>query len=140
MGNRNPIPALILTAVHGPQVQDPAVASALQDVELHAKTVSPRIWTIGTPIYAPNGPPPKPPSDAFVEQPGTQSVSFTGGLGLLTLPNPFPNGWLSLQLTSQNSFFLNYILSGTLTLGTISIVESTSVTASLGVDYRAIGW
>jgi hypothetical protein len=130
----NPVPGLITPAPYA----DSASAGNWQALLLWSKTVSPRMFSVGTAI-TPTAPPapPAPPSDAYLVQRGGQLVAFTAGTGTLTLPLPFPNGWLSLMLCGNGDF--QYNPSGA-TLQAITVTASGSPTASVVVDYDALGW
>ena len=59
------------------------------------------MFTVGEAMYSPTGAyPPQPPTDAYLRQIGVAEVVFSRGAGNLKLPQAFPTGWLSLQITS----------------------------------------
>lgn len=135
---RNPIPALALTGKNKPERQ----GDTNQAIELWAHTVSPRIYAVDTPIVGTISGKLIPPSDAFLLIAGLQAVVFSAGLGTLTLPKPFPNGWLSLELTNANTNWLGFVVAGA-TLDAISVTcenAAGSVTGTQTVSYEAIGW
>lgn len=135
MGQGNPIPGLVLPSINPPLIQDPQVSKALQATQTWAKSVSPRMFAVGTAIYAPNGDPPTPPTDAYLGQRGIASVTISSGMGYLTLPEPFPNGWLSLQLTGGGNWA--YDLFG-VSLQRIQVLYSLN--ATVDCDFDAVGW
>lgn len=135
---QNPVPGLVL-----PAPNSKAIPGRQQDnnnaLGRWAKTVGPRLWKVGTPIYAPNGAPPTPPSDAYLGQRGIVQVTLAGGSAVLTLPDPFPNGWLSLGLTGQGGAGgWSYTPFG-VTLGTIEVFFSGS-NGLYNIDIDAVGW
>jgi hypothetical protein len=125
------IPGLILPAPN----DQTRTADNFNVLQRWAKSVSPRMLAVGDPIVGTN--PPQPPSDAYVAIRGVFSVHFTGGLGTLTLPLAFPNGWLSLALGGSEAF--TYTAAGA-TLSTIQIVNPVGGTATVNVDVDAVGW
>jgi hypothetical protein len=131
----NPIPGLFVPARSAPLIDDPQVSKSLLGIQQWAKSVSPRIWAVGSPIKGSN--PPSPPSDAYISQIGRYNVNLTSGTGTLTLSHPFPNGWLSLSLNGGYSF--QYSTFG-VTLQAITISVVSGPTATVPVDVQAIGW
>jgi hypothetical protein len=106
-------------------------------LQIWAQSVSPRIFTVATPIYQPGGPPPTPPSDAYLAQIGRYQVTMSaGGSGTLTLQQPFPNGWLSLQMNGLYNFQYN---TGGVTLQAITVTYGLAA-GTVYIDVLAVGW
>ncbi len=130
---QNPVPSLILPAANHVTIPG-AQQSNNQAIIRWGKTVTPRLFAIGEPIFAPNGAPPTPPSDAYLLQRGRVPVTISGGDGTLTLPSPFPNGWLSLVLEGGGGDW--YYDTVGVTLGQINVFGPSSTM----VDIDAVGW
>ena len=109
-----------------------------QAIQLWSKTVSPRMYGVGSPIFSIGGvAPPTPPSDAYLAFRGLVSVTFSGGSGTLTLPVTYPNGWLSLQMNGVSP--MSYTTSGA-TINTVAVTVLSGASASIEVDVDTVGW
>lgn len=110
-----------------------------QAVQLWSQSVSPRMFQVATPIISLNSAaPPTPPSDAYIVQAGIMPTVFTTGAATLTLPQPFPSGWLSLQLTGGNDY-LTYSTAGA-TLQTVHVAALSGDSGTFNIDVWAVGW
>lgn len=124
------IPGLLLPAPNDPT----RTADNFNAILRWSKSQSPVMLGIGAPIVGTN--PPAPPSSAYVSQSGLVAVVFVAGVGTLTLPEAFPNGWLSLHLAGAN--FYGYETAGA-TLDTIKLLTGAA-DATYNVDIDAVGW
>lgn len=130
-----------LMGVPGPTVQDPSVASALQAIQQHAKTVSPRMLFLdGTGLV--NGSlPPTPPSDAYLIGGGSPTVTFTTGIAPVTFPVSFPNDIAWIMVSNPNGTaavddfnFQDATLSG------FNVTSSVAGTGNSTICYTVVGW
>lgn len=151
---QNPVPGLSL-----PGTQEAASNVRNNNTMLRwAKKISPRMLAVDQPLYypttatIPNSKPPTPPTDAYLEQDGWQSVSFGSGTGILTLPKAFPNGILSAQLTVIQQTTLLFVFLVLPWTGTLqeAILAGYSFTGgafvaltsppNIAISYRFLGW
>jgi hypothetical protein len=130
-GTRQPVPALLLLSPH----DDSRTGDNFDSLARWSKTVGPRMLAIGSPIFGSN--PPPTPSDAWLFQRGLVSITFSSGLGTLTLPKAFPNGWLSLQVTNVPGF--GYLTAGA-TAQAVSVTLSGGGSGTYIADVDALGW
>lgn len=111
-----------------------------------SKGISPRMYAVDAPMHG-TLPIPNTPSDAYLMIAGEQAVAFSAGSGLLTFPRPFPNGLLSISLTTPLNraapVAFGPLYAGTYTAASVQLyyAEATGpLTGTIAVIYQAIGW
>ena len=124
----------------GPLITDPSVARALQKIQQHAKSISPRMLFVDG-VGLVNGlTPPDPPSDAYLIGGGTQAVTFTSGNAPVTFPTTFPNDLLWIIPWHPSAAGNDTFSFSAPTLGGFTLHSSVGGSGGATIGYTVLGW